>query len=56
MNKRQIKRDACFRAALALRGVVDGGWLLDEDLRLQAAMQELIAELERRGWKEAPKP
>lgn len=56
MNQRQIKRDACFKAALALRGVLDGGWLLDEDPRLQEAMQELIAELERRGWKEASKP
>lgn len=53
MNKRQIKRDACFRAALALRSNLDVGWLDEDDPRLVEAMNELIAELERRGWSKA---
>lgn len=55
MNRRDAKRAACERAASALETALAGGWeVLDgygEEGRekVEAALAELIGELERRG-------
>ncbi len=57
MNKRETKRQVCFEASLVLKNAIDSGWAYWEDKteqdadRWEAAMQELIDELHRRGWK-----
>lgn len=55
MNRRVAKREACWRAAIALRSAMDSGWPYeqyesDEDLAaVSGGLEELIVELERRG-------
>jgi hypothetical protein len=54
VNRRQAKREACFRAALVLEGALAGGWeSLDRygpgRTKVEDALNELIAELERRA-------
>lgn len=57
MTKRQIKKDACFHAAMALEHALGSGWETerlyygrdaDHD-RFLDAMDDLIRELKRRG-------
>ena len=56
MTKREAKREACFIASLVLRSACGEGMLLDrypdqaDVLRASEGMDELIEELERRGW------
>ncbi|MET8006246.1 hypothetical protein [Nonomuraea glycinis] len=56
MNKRQIKREACFRASLALDNALAGGWdSLDDTYgeedadKVRDAITEIVAELAKRG-------
>lgn len=61
MNRREAKRLACWVVAGLVKGQLNAGWELEvhfpeeepEDspdlLRLYAAIEELVGELERRG-------
>ncbi len=54
MNRSEAKRAACRRAASALETALGGGWeQLDmygsDRSKVEAALQDLIAELDRRG-------
>jgi hypothetical protein len=56
MNRREAKREACFRASLALDNALAGGWdSLDERYgedgaeRVRDCIAEIVSELQRRG-------
>ncbi|TMR88601.1 hypothetical protein [Nonomuraea basaltis] len=56
MDRRTAKREACFRAALALDNALSGGWeSLDESYgkedadKIREAINEIVAELTKRG-------
>lgn len=61
MNRREAKREACFRVAMVAENALSSGdeWLYsnypdDNDReRVTDAIGELIEELTRRGWKKA---
>lgn len=58
MNRRQAKREACFRAASVVENALSGGWPAEQypdeaDLeRVVEALNELMDELLRRGGRE----
>ncbi len=64
MNQRQARKEACRRAASCLRTAMESGWPIwdagartdepaygteENGLKVSAAMEDLIAELARRG-------
>lgn len=55
MDKRKAKRDACWRAAGLIQDSINNGWPQEhyedeaDQRAVEAALKDLIAELERRG-------
>ncbi|MGA4995880.1 hypothetical protein [Nonomuraea bangladeshensis] len=55
MDKRRIKREACFRAAMALDTALAGGWDTLDELygkdadKVRDAINEIVTELKRRA-------
>lgn len=61
MNAREAKREACWRAAVLVSTAMYEGWPFNEsgglpdlpdgdERRVDRALLDLLAELERRGW------
>ncbi|TMR28342.1 hypothetical protein [Actinomadura geliboluensis] len=57
MNRREAKREACYRVAMVAENALSGGWLAEhypdpeDELAVADGVQEVIEELTRRGWK-----
>ena len=59
MNRREAKREACFRVAMVADNALSEGWLAEhypdegDEWAVAGAVQEVIDELTRRGGREA---
>lgn len=57
MNRREAKREACFRVAMVAENALENGWLHehypdeDDERAVAEGVQEVVAELIRRGWR-----
>lgn len=60
MNKREAKREACFRVAMVAENALETGWIAErypdetDKVKVSEAVSELIKELIRRGSKKSP--
>lgn len=58
MNRREAKREACFRVAMVAGNALEGGWPAEhypdpaDEAAVIRGIQEVIEELTRRGWRE----
>lgn len=57
MNRREAKREACFRVAMVAENALSDGWLGEhypsaaDEVAVAEGVQEVIEELRRRGWR-----